>query len=1213
MPSTRQSLSGKATHPTHLDSAPVRHTPKVKHLRNGGFALVIALSLMAFILLLLLSITTLTQVELVTAKTQKDTLKARQNALLGLNLALGNLQKLSGADQRITAPAAVFDSDANTDAVEGVIHPHWVGVWDSDPGLAHLNNRSDTTNAYYNYDARRDGSDQRFLGWLVSGNQNRLTDHNAAVSAQDEVLIFGADFDESNPEQLANQVLVEKMPVNTVSATTGNFAYWVGDENQKALVDTYTADLPANVSQDTERSRFTINQRSGTETLDPAGGIFDFVTNPSLAQRLNMIQRAESLALLSDEPVALREEVRTRSHALSSVSAGLLTNPYTGGLKTDMTALLNAPDLATALNQGVPHFTDAESRVVMAKYPVGSAAHPAPPAPTWEQLQSWSQLADRNTGDALPSRKHEDSTHGIYPVVVRYRLKLFPTVVADPQGDTLDLYFEPIVVLANPYNSPLRLGNEMWVQLYFEKYQETTSPSVDFDRGLNVSGRFYKWPNETNYDVTTFGFNGHYGDNFWDNSQLLDYTDPYGNEYRGLNFKLPNITLEPGEVMSFGIANNGERYNGANLLAEGAFGINTSQVVLQHLDASGNPLRADLAWSQLDEFTTPGSPPQVGVDIPFVNRFNTSQTCFNPKTGGQIQRTLLPFNAAIALSDRANPALSEHFYTFAGGIELSNPNIINRHLNGFDLGPSASRSGNYRMPGGLYNPNSMSARSMIFDIVLGSGFEHPNNRVELSGEPLVTHGYRINHRWMLGHNFRAPEHFASAADLQHQAPNTLYGGFAIYGHQQAWQGYDLASIQIEVDGRTHWGTGKDRNDGLTRTTFFEAPSPQLGLLSLGQLQHMQITQTSSGDLYGIGGGTAYLKLGDTGILSVSNGFNAPSVGSTSVVDQSFLVNNALWDNFIFSGLPNNLNATDLAAWTSLPWNNRYLFGASANLIDLTNPIKSAKHIYVKGAFNVNSTQKEAWKAVLAGGNGLSIDPTRNGEAQEQMTPINRYNTPVAESGSTKDEWINGYRQLTDGELDALAGAIVQEVKERGPFLSLSDFVNRRVEAGKTSSGLRGALETALAASGINSVLIQNAGQPLALDTFSEANLPKDSVRPPLHIGEIFEGPYAAAVSQWITQADLLQKIAPFLNARSDTFIVRAYGDATDPITGEVRARATCEAVIRRTYEYIDPSANEAEDAAYSFDPASQTFQPGSLSPENSRFGRRYNLMSFRWL
>ena len=62
---------------------------------RGGFALVIALSLMAFILLLLLSITSLVRVEAQSAQISTKQLRAEQNALLALNVAIGELQKLS--------------------------------------------------------------------------------------------------------------------------------------------------------------------------------------------------------------------------------------------------------------------------------------------------------------------------------------------------------------------------------------------------------------------------------------------------------------------------------------------------------------------------------------------------------------------------------------------------------------------------------------------------------------------------------------------------------------------------------------------------------------------------------------------------------------------------------------------------------------------------------------------------------------------------------------------------------------------------------------------------------------------------------------------------------------------------------------------------------------------------------------------------------------
>ncbi len=75
---------------------------------NHGFALVIALSLMAFILLLILSITTLVRVETQSANIQLAQLEARMNAQLGAMVALGDLQRYTGPDQRVTARADIL-------------------------------------------------------------------------------------------------------------------------------------------------------------------------------------------------------------------------------------------------------------------------------------------------------------------------------------------------------------------------------------------------------------------------------------------------------------------------------------------------------------------------------------------------------------------------------------------------------------------------------------------------------------------------------------------------------------------------------------------------------------------------------------------------------------------------------------------------------------------------------------------------------------------------------------------------------------------------------------------------------------------------------------------------------------------------------------------------------------------------------------------------
>jgi hypothetical protein len=134
---------------------------------SGGFALVIALSLMAFVLLLLLSITTLVQVESQGAAIHMDRMQAQQAALLSLNIAIGELQESAGLDQRVTATAEAVDS------VNGP--KQLTGVWRSWEGRDHQANGFPIAPDYgsklvtgdFDIDVSSSGSG-RFLSWLVS-------------------------------------------------------------------------------------------------------------------------------------------------------------------------------------------------------------------------------------------------------------------------------------------------------------------------------------------------------------------------------------------------------------------------------------------------------------------------------------------------------------------------------------------------------------------------------------------------------------------------------------------------------------------------------------------------------------------------------------------------------------------------------------------------------------------------------------------------------------------------------------------------------------------------------------------------------------------------------------------------------------------------------------------------------------------------------------
>lgn len=96
-----------------------------------------------------------------------------------------------------------------------------------------------------------------------------------------------------------------------------------------------------------------------------------------------------------------------------------------------------------------------------------------------------------------------------------------------------------------------------------------------------------------------------------------------------------------------------------------------------------------------------------------------------------------------------------------------------------------------------------------------------------------------------------------------------------------------------------------------------------------------------------------------------------------------------------------------------------------------------------------------------------------------------------------------------------------------------------------------------------------------------------------------KGNSAYGLPGWIRQADILRPIAPILTARDDTFTIRAYGDSRDK-SGKIKARSVCEATVTRDREYVDSS-----------DAADTAVEP--VSAVNLRFGRRFKVISFRWL
>jgi hypothetical protein len=223
------------------------------------------------------------------------------------------------------------------------------------------------------------------------------------------------------------------------------------------------------------------------------------------------------------------------------------------------------------------------------------------------------------------------------------------------------------------------------------------------------------------------------------------------------------------------------------------------------------------------------------------------------------------------------------------------------------------------------------------------------------------------------------------------------------------------------------------------------------------------------------------------------------------LDHSYYANRALFDGYFFSGL-DDLNTftsipTDLAPGDRLsPFRNSRLVpflreewieagrwklteydqedivkvGSSQN-IDLRYQTLAAD-ILVDGAFNINSTSVDAWVSQLTALKGYRV-PGASSPTSE--TPFPRFLNKMDENS-----W-NKLCSLDDNEIMDLAKSLVKQIKLRGPFLSFSDFVNRRIQSEAKDSliflpftewpeetrnstiGLRGTVQAAIADAEIN--------------------------------------------------------------------------------------------------------------------------------------------------
>jgi hypothetical protein len=213
------------------------------------------------------------------------------------------------------------------------------------------------------------------------------------------------------------------------------------------------------------------------------------------------------------------------------------------------------------------------------------------------------------------------------------------------------------------------------------------------------------------------------------------------------------------------------------------------------------------------------------------------------------------------------------------------------------------------------------------------------------------------------------------------------------------------------------------------------------------------------------------------------------------------------------------------------------------------------------------------------------------------TALTRFARAFGTNDGSNKPW-ECYHDITDKQLDDLAAAVVNEVRRRGPFMSLSDFVNRRL-VNDDNFGLKGAIQAAIDSTDINgSTEIGNSGGTFSnyRQTVEGGNQTLSPPYFPVKPNDRF--PSARAMSKTnsdkdiiagqgapgiISQMDVLNSVGPNLTARSDTFVIRAYGEAFDN-NGQSIGKAWVEVVTQRSSDFVALTDQQAQSLNISAEP-----------------------------
>ena len=1152
------------------------HQSRSVHSQHG-FALVIALSLMAFVLLLLLSMTTLVQVETTSAEIAKTRLIAQQNALAGALTALGELQQHCGVDQRSTATAGINDTNATTpDIIDGVEHPQWMGVW--------------------RYDEASQTKDLET--WLISGNQDKTSTNlldPVDVLAEPSVRLPASPF--ANKANAADYV---EAPIVYMDADESDgFAYWVSGQQEKADVGIAlpTVDpTPTSIEGAEVLGGHYSLPALGFDSLDPS--------DPGLAKVSGLSQ----LPLISGVDAA---QLEANAQALSASNFGLLTNARDGGLRTDLTSKLES----VALGDTTPWVDLTAYGIPNNNYTTKS--------PTWGKLKAFYDLKDvfaAGGAGELTATPGTAQTPGISPTIAMFSFGIaIGTQAADLQGvhqgveRRVEALFQPMVVLHNPYNVPLAAHDYMLNYFGLSPRLASEGKTSDFKMrsGIAIANFNYNylWKNPDNVGGAswrslkfnlpsgTLGNSPENSNDGYHDALARERADepsdwPKVDSYRpgSPRFRVESPEIGPGEAILFMPSQSRTPYarmSPANpsltpgkkftffkypvspylkLLAPNdpyltnptpPTGEDKFQIHVWDDSTNSDHVGFMDAILSVDESVSDNigeaAPPLFIQDLIVNMKGDTRMATPQRRSRADFQDRIYQMTGRIPhdfVNNYSDPLSTPVYYDDSHPVSATATNSV--AWTAVAYSPLAPPPGMEYNPYKYFNPRAktMERADLLTRAAGGSRSESAANL-----EPTPSYFY---------------EPIVGLID----DPNSVV--LDTYGSQNE---------KVRIGGGL-------RNPVADTMILYDVPSDATGLYSLGQLQHFQVSDYFDEAGYAIGNSLQSPHIEPDEIFEAGAGVvswldpdeDIEGLVDYTTIDLSYVLNDDLWDRYFFSTTA-QLTQGELEAGTPLP-NPRLQPLAGASLADLQDADTAAANLLVQGAFNVNSTSVDAWKALLAGNHNRF-----SGSGTPLESPFFRF---FSNDLSKQDDPWTGFSEVgttvadppVDTELQLLAEAIVEQVKLRGPFRSLAEFVNRRLE--DSALGTSGALQSAIDQSGINDEIDQDAVE-IDVDEIPFAH--------PEHL----TGKTADGIAGSLSQADVLTAIGPYLTTRSDTFTITSYGEHSNPVSGDT-VRALLEMTVQRMPEYVDSAVLA-------------TVHPDDLAPGtvNQAFGRRFVVVGTRWL